>query len=73
MSDDWRIHLMKHALGWPKLYRNHFVTSEGGPDYAEWCKMRSEGLAENIMLAEGSSQIFRVTEAGLEWLKARVE
>lgn len=73
MSDEYRIHLIKHALGWPKNYRNHFSTSDSGPDHTEWCAMTKENLAENISVPfQDTSHTFRVTELGKRWLKERL-
>jgi hypothetical protein len=37
--------VMKHALGWPRMYRNHFVTGPGSDDYDTWEALVAKGLA----------------------------
>lgn len=65
--------LMKHALGWPDCYRNHYCASPGGRDDERWKRLVEEGLAE---LYRGPDETYpyntyRVTQAGIDLLKRR--
>lgn len=63
---------MKHALGWPKVYRNHFVTDKGGPDGVIWMGLVERGLAtrRDGSPLTGGDDLFMVTDAGKAALRA---
>lgn len=61
------IDLMKHALGWPKLYRNYFAADQGYEDERAWRGLIARGLAqEGRTINEPPNEliIFHVTDAG---------
>ena len=39
-----QLQIIRHALGWPKDYRNHFVTGEGSKDFADCEALVAEGM-----------------------------
>jgi hypothetical protein len=44
MPTEKEIEIMKHALGYPKLYRNYFNTSENTSDYSHCENLVKYGL-----------------------------
>lgn len=58
--------ILRHAVGWPKMYRNHFVTGEGSTDYPDCMALVEAGLMERRGSSElsGGDYVFTVTEAG---------
>jgi hypothetical protein len=58
--------MMKPALGWPKDYRNHFVTDPDGPDGQIWEGLVTRGLATASKRCSWMSDmaVYRVSEAG---------
>lgn len=59
---------MLHALGYFQYERNYYVASTGSDVHAEWMELVKAGLAERrpYQLDErGSSDLFKVTEAGI--------
>lgn len=58
--------ILKHSLGWPKSYRNHFCTGEGSTDYPHCMALVGKGLmtrrAGNPLT--GGDDLFHVTDAG---------
>lgn len=71
MTDKER-HIMEHSLGWPKRYRNHFVTdrdSDDGKIIAGLCArgmMRESGRPSEMT---GGVPCFAVTDAGVAALE----
>ncbi len=67
------MHVMKHSLGWPKRYRNHFCASEGHDDWAT-----IQGLVERGLMRvgrypgplSGGDTVFIVTADGIAALEA---
>ena len=39
-----QLQIILHAIGWPKDYRNHFVTREGSKDFAECEALVAAGM-----------------------------
>lgn len=65
------IDLIKHALGWPKMYRNHFVAEFDTPDYFDWIELTERGLATRMHVTEiPYGDVFHVTDAGRAMLAA---
>lgn len=60
-----QLEILKHAVGWPKNYRNCFTTIEGSTKHKECLGLEKEGLLERKL----SDTHFKVTEKGLWWLK----
>ena len=63
-----QVGILRHALGWPKMYRNHFVTGEGSDDFADCEALVALGALRKTK-SEFVDDIFRgfcyvVTEAG---------
>lgn len=61
------LELMRHALGWPKNYRNYFAASPGGHDALAWERLVKRGHAERgkvINQPPHELQIYHVTDAG---------
>lgn len=63
--------LLKHALGWPDRYRNHFCATSNGRDDHDWQKLVSEGLAELIHQTDSvySYNTYTVTQKGIDLLE----
>lgn len=66
------IHVMKHALGWPKLYRNHYCAEPNSYQCGIWESLTKRGLA---MEAQGvrdndayPMRTFAVTDLGTKAL-----
>lgn len=66
---------IRHALGWPKDYRNHFVTDADGPDGLIWRGLVERGLATASKPCDWMSgmTVYRVSEAGRAALAAKEE
>lgn len=62
------IDILKHALGWPKVYRNHFVTGEGSDDYDDCERLVGKGLLTRQRLDWVPDYIYTVTQKGREIL-----
>ena len=65
--------IIRHALGWPKSYRNYFCTGEGSDDYPV-----CESLVEAGMMERGGGgwwpdNIYVVTAKGREQSNKEVE
>ncbi|MCA9307477.1 MAG: hypothetical protein KDA16_13155 [Phycisphaerales bacterium] len=68
---DAHLELMRHAVGWPKMYRNYFATCPGDSDCCEWDKLVDAGLA---IRGRGPSEVlqyqyFHVSEEGISALR----
>ena len=61
-------HILKHSLGLTygnKIYRNHFVTGKGSPDFDSCVTLTKAGYMTRQHLPDhGGSDIFRVTAKG---------
>ena len=67
MSDheQYEVDLMRHALAWPKQYRNHFCADPGSLDDEVWKGLVSQGQAELFREStELGGRFYRVTENG---------
>lgn len=67
--------LMRHALGLtrgPTEYRNHFVATDGSPDYLQWQELVKLGFATSQVFGGADrSTIFFVTDKGRDAAKRR--
>lgn len=61
-----QLELMQHALGFPKCYRNHYVTDSAGEDGRLWEDMVASGFAVVRKGSEltGGYSSYHVTNAG---------
>lgn len=71
------LHILQHSLGLDQYgqgrqYRNHFVTGKGSTDYPHCMQLVKSGLMTRRAGNEisGGSDIFSVTEAGKQYVKA---
>lgn len=62
------IDVMKHALGWPKMYRNFFAA--GDDDQSTWLCLIGRGLAYETANPLSPDRMFHVTDAGKALLRA---
>ena len=65
--------ILRHALGWPKNYRNYFFTGEGSDDYPVCESLVAAGMMERY---EGSWRYdcrYVVTAKGREIATQEVE
>ena len=74
MLSDAQRRMMKHALGWPKMYRNHYAAPVGTDTFEIWEGLARDGLAERYdelapLVAAGGLACFVVTPAGREALR----
>jgi hypothetical protein len=46
--------ILRHALGWPKCYRNHFCVGEGSDDFEDCEALAAAGLMIRIAPDHGS-------------------
>lgn len=69
------LEMMKHALGWPKCYRNRYAIPPGNAGYDEWVEAVKSGLAWcDDMRREitGGMDVFHVTDEGKAWVAQHV-
>lgn len=64
-----QIHILRHALGWPKNYRNHFVTDEGTDDYPICEELTRNGMMRRDSREWVPGYIYIVTEQGKRALR----
>jgi len=64
------IEIMKHALGFPKLYRNYFNTSENTSDYPHCENLVKNGMMDKDILNQELMPgiYYSVTELGKKYL-----
>ena len=66
----YEIDLMRHALAWPKNFRNHFCAEPGSLDDEVWRGLVSQGQAEMYRTDEDSGmRFYQVTERGIARIK----
>ncbi len=66
-----QLHDMRHAVGWPKLYRNNYCAEVGGEAAARWQDLVSAGLARlGYLINDGADRYYHVTDAGMEAMHA---
>ena len=56
--------ILRHALGWPKNYRNHFCTGEGSDDFADCEVLVAAGMMARHKKGWVPDTIYTVTEQG---------
>jgi hypothetical protein len=59
-----QLHILKHSLGWPKCYRNHFVTGEGSKDYENCEELLRRGFMKVSKRDWIVDNIYVVTDEG---------
>ena len=65
-----QLEIMRHALGWPRNYRNHFCTGEGSDDFADCESLVDAGMMERrICKSWVPGQIYAVTKLGREFVR----
>ena len=65
--------ILRHALGWPKNYRNHFCTGEGSDDYPVCESLVEAGMMERHERSWCLDNIYVVTAKGREIATQEVE
>lgn len=57
---------MRHAIGWPKNYRNHYVIGPGCDGFADCLELAAEGFMADLgpQTLAGGMHCFQVTDAG---------
>jgi hypothetical protein len=67
---DKEIEIMKHALGYPKLYRNYFNTSENTADYPYCENLVKNGMMDKDILNQELMPgiYYSVTDSGRKYL-----
>lgn len=64
-----QIDIIKHAVAWPKLYRNRFCTGPGSKDYDDCEHLVSIGFMDKMPEKDFAPQsIYVVTKNGLDFL-----
>jgi hypothetical protein len=56
--------ILRHALGWPKNYRNHFCTGEGSDDFADCEALVEAGMMTRHKKSWVPDIIYMVTKQG---------
>lgn len=59
-----QLKILRHALGWPKKYRNHYCTGEGSDDFADCETLVSAGMMTRHKKSWVPDYIYTVTEQG---------
>ena len=59
-----QLQILRHAVGWPKNYRNHFLTWPGTKDYADCEALVSAGLMALARADEIGGGTYKVTDEG---------
>lgn len=62
------VDVLRHALGWPKCYRNYFVTGEGSDDFTLCEKLVKKGLMFIHRVDWIPDNIYIVTQKGKDLL-----
>lgn len=65
-------HKIEHALGYEKLYRNHYCAPIGGEDEVEWQHLANANLARSGQIF-GGLHTWYVTEVGVALYKCAKE
>lgn len=56
--------ILRHALGWPKNYRNHYCTGEGSNDFPDCEALVAAGMMSRHKKSWTPDAIYIVTEEG---------
>lgn len=70
---DAQLDILRHATGWPKSYRNHFVSGEGCSTFEDCRALEKAGFMVSRPFpldGTGDSTLFTVTDEGLSHLRA---
>jgi hypothetical protein len=59
-----QLDILRHSLGWPKNYRNHFSTGDGSKDFADCEALVAAGLMERREISWIPDNVYFVTELG---------
>lgn len=61
-----QLDIMRHAIGWPKNYRNHYVIGPGCDGFADCLELAAEGFMADLgpQTLAGGMHCFQVTDAG---------
>lgn len=63
---DYELGLIRHALGWPKMYRNHYAACPGTSADFAWSRLVERGLARGPISASYSpDNFYSVTPGGI--------
>lgn len=66
-----QMHILRHTVGWPKQYRNHFCTGPGSKDYDDCEFLVKAGLMRKSEKASWiPDEVYHVTEAGRSAISA---
>lgn len=61
---------MRHAIGWPRDFRNHYCIDPRLPDGQVWERLVARGLAARGGSAGGGRLFYKVTDAGRAAIRA---
>lgn len=56
--------ILRHALGWPKDYRNHFCTGQGSDDFSDCEALVKAGMMARHQKSWVPDIIYTVTDQG---------
>ena len=59
-----QLEILRHAIGWPRNYRNYFCTSEGSDDFADCELLVDAGMMTRHKKDCIPDNVYIVTEAG---------
>lgn len=65
--------ILRHALGWPKNYRNHFCTGKGSDDYDDCEKLVAMGLMICSKVDWLPDDLYRVTVEGRNLVEKEIK
>lgn len=64
-----QLDILKHAIAWPKRYRNHFCTGPGSEDYEDCIALVGAGLMACRQVEWIPDDLFTVTPKGIEFVE----
>lgn len=62
--EDLRYDILRHALAWPKCYRNRYVTGKGSDDHADCEALTNAGFMECHKVCWIPDNTYTVTDSG---------
>jgi len=64
-----QIQIMRHALAWPKSYRNHYATYLGSDNFIDCDALFWQDMMTRCFKADSGQYIYCVTELGIKELE----
>jgi hypothetical protein len=59
-----QLDILRHALGWPACYRNHYVTDEGSDNFDDCEHLVTMGMMDRRQISWVPGYVYTVTSAG---------